>query len=155
MKLLFSNQATKVPGILGHNDPVFGNGVAQYDMIGIATPTDVTGMNSGMSARLIQSRSNLRGQTLVDEELHASMPDGGARKPRPSRRPPPQRVGPRIGRCSIESRLRDVRVVLAKIVDRLIALKATQYCIDRQSRAPNDRRSAEDRLIRNEVGVAR
>ena len=153
VQVLSSDKASKVPGILGDDNPVLNDGIFQHDMIGITASPDISWMNSGMSTSFIETCCNLRGKTLVDEEMHALMPDGGFRKPRSSRRPPSQRVGLGISRGSMKSRFRDVRVVFAQIGDRVAAFKASKNRIDCHPSATNDRRSAEDRLIRDKVGV--
>lgn len=75
MQFFSPDEPAEVAGILGDDDPVFSNSIAQYNMVGIATPSDVTGMDGRMFATLVEPRSNLRRDAFIDEELHLSVPD--------------------------------------------------------------------------------
>ena len=76
----------EIARIFRDNDAVFGNGISQNHVVEVPSPSDVTGMDGRMFATLVEPRSNLRRDALIDEELHSSVPDSGIRHPRPPRR---------------------------------------------------------------------
>ena len=122
MQLFPPDQAAEVTGILGYDNSVFGNGIAQYHMIRVAPPPHITRMHGNMVTCLIEPHRDLRRQAFINEELHPSMPDNNLRAPWTPRRPSPQRMGSRIGFRRVKRRRGDVRVVLDKVCDCIATL---------------------------------
>ena len=60
MQVFPPDQTPEVPRILGDDDPVFGNGVLQHDMVRVAPPPHITRMHGEMMACLIEPQSDLR-----------------------------------------------------------------------------------------------
>ena len=119
VQFLSPDQAAEVSGILGNDDPVFRDCIAQNHMVRIATPPDIAGMYSGVTPGFVEPRGHLRRDAFVDEELHPSMPYCGVRHPWPPGRAPAQWVGPGIGRSSQKSGFRNVGVILDQVCDRI------------------------------------
>lgn len=53
MQFLSPDETSEIPGVLGHDDPIFGYGVAQDHMVGVTPPPDVTGMDRGVMAAFV------------------------------------------------------------------------------------------------------
>lgn len=78
MKIDGGSELPKIVRILGHDNPIFGDGARKDDTIWLAQPTAVARVNRVMKARLIQ-------MALSEGETHSSMKNltplrsGGAR----------------------------------------------------------------------------
>ena len=73
MKIDARRELPEIVRILGHDNPVFGDGARKDDTIGLAQPTAVARVNRVMKAGLIEMAAKRGRDALVDEKSHAAL----------------------------------------------------------------------------------
>jgi hypothetical protein len=67
------SELPKIVRILGHDNPIFGDGARKDDTIWLAQPTAVARVNRVMKAQLVEMATKRGRGALVDEKSHAAL----------------------------------------------------------------------------------